>query len=156
MEWIVSLNCIVLKNILSQEFHYIKCQAFNPSSSSNNAILSQERRMKQWWWNEDFSSKYNYWAFCNVLWKAIRNYSWKLARRETNLVFNVWVFYCDFFIAKKLFLPFAKQRLLYRCQSGLEFFWWGLKMSTVIPEKWLWLQEVTWLMLKLAASFFWR
>lgn len=90
------------KNCLSQEFHYMKCQAFNPFPSSVMAHSPLRKKNKTRWWNEDFSPKYNYGAFCKVLYKAIRNYSWKLARREKYFVFNVCIFYFDFFIGKKL------------------------------------------------------
>lgn len=38
-------------------------------------------------------------------------------------------------LAKSFYLPFAKQILLFRSQPGLRSSRWGLKMSTVIPEK---------------------
>lgn len=91
----------------------------------------------------------------------------KCCEKQSGITLETWLgekqtwflmsgyFILTFSLLKSFSCPLPS-RVLYRCQSGLEFFWWGLKMSTVIPEKWLWLQEVTWLMLKLAASFFWR
>ena len=57
---------------------------------------------------------------------------------EKNTLFLMLGYFILTFSSVKSFcLPFAKQQLLYRCQSGFEFSRWGLKMSTVIPEKWL-------------------
>lgn len=110
----VSLNCIVLqkKNSLSQEFHYMKCQAFNPFPSSIMAQSPWREENKTQWWYVDFSPKYNYRAFCKVLYKAIRNHSWKLARREKYFVFNVWIFYFDFFIGKKLLSALCQAKIV--------------------------------------------
>lgn len=110
-------------------------QSFHSSVMAQTPLREKNKTQR---WNEDFSPKYYYRAFCKVLFKAIRNRSWKLARREKYFVFNVRIFYLEFFsLVKSFCLPFAKQRLLHRCQSGFEFSRCGLKMSTVNPEKWL-------------------
>lgn len=138
MEWMVSLNCIVLqkKSSLSQEFHYMKCQAFNPFRSSIMAQSPSRETNKTRWWNVDFSPKYNYRAFCKVLYKAIRNHSWKLARRGKYFVFNVWIFYLDFFIGKKLLSALCQAKIFVSLPVRLRILSIGIgKMSTVIPEK---------------------
>lgn len=136
------------KNNLSQEFNYMKCQAVNSFRSPIMVPSCLQKKNEMQRWNKDFSPKYNYKTFCKVLYKAIRNHSWKLARRKKYFVFNVWIFYFDISLVESFCLPFAKQRLLYHCQSGFEFSRWGLKMSTVILEKWLWLHGVMQLMPK--------
>lgn len=135
MEWIVSLNCIVLKNILSQEFHYIKCQAFNPSSSSNNAILSLEKEK----WNSGGETRIfhlntitEHFAKCCEKQSGITLETW-LGEKQTWFLMSGY-FILTFSLLKSFSCPLPS-RVLYRCQSGLELFWWGLKMNTVIPEK---------------------
>lgn len=132
MERVVSLNCIIpLKiNILSREFHYIKCHIFHLLSLPPNNTACSPEKGEQKWWNEDFSLKYNYQAFCKGC-KKQSGVTFKVGKRDTHWVFNVAVFHFDFFIGKKLFLPSAKQSFLCRRQAGFEFSQWG---------DWRWLQ----------------
>lgn len=74
-------------------------------------------------------------AKCCINQSGITLESWQ---GEKNTLFLMsGYFILTFSLVKSLCLPFAKQKLLYRCQSGFEFSRWGLKMSIVIPEKWL-------------------
>lgn len=74
-------------------------------------------------------------AKCYIKQSGITLESWQ---GEKNTLFLMsGYFILTFSLVKSFCLPFAKQNLLYPCQSGFEFSRWGLKMSTAIPEKWL-------------------
>lgn len=74
-------------------------------------------------------------AKCYIKQSGIALERWQGEKNTLFLMPRYFIF--TFSLVKSFCLPFAKQRLLNHCQSGFEFSRWGLKMSTVIPEKWL-------------------
>ena len=92
---------------------------------------------KTQWWNVDFSHKYNYSAFCKVLYcikqSGITLESWQ-GEKYTQILMSGY-FILTFSLVKSFCLPFAKQWLLYRYQSGSEFSHWGLKTRRVILQR---------------------
>ncbi len=118
------VNCIILqKNSPSKEFHYMKCQAFNPFPSSVMAQSPLRKNNKTLWWNEAFFTWIQSQGILQSGILNIRNHSWKLARREKYFVLPSRYFILTSSLVKSFCVPFAKQRLLYRCQSGFEFSW---------------------------------
>lgn len=115
----------------------MKLQAFNHFPSSIMAQCPLRKKNKTQWWNKDISPKYNYRAFCKVLYKRrIQKLFLGIWQGEKNTLFLMSAYFIlTFSLVKSFCLLLAKKGSLYRCQSGFEFSQWGLKMRRVIPEK---------------------
>ena len=122
MEWLVSWNYIV------PAFNLFPAPVMGPSPLWKKSKKKAAAKWGFFTWIQ-FTGHF---AKCCIKQSEIPPESWQ---GQKYFVFNAWIFYFDISLVKSFCLPFAKRRLLYRCQSGFQFSQRGLKMSTVIPWK---------------------